>query len=672
LILHKTIHIIFKTHLDVGFTDYARVVVKRYHEQFIPQALTLARKLRERNGEERFVWTTGSWIIYEYLEQAHAAARKVMESAILAGDIVWHGLPFTTHTEMMDRGLFKAGLSLSADLDRRFGKKTIAAKMTDVPGHCREIIPLLAEAGIRFLHLGINPACMPVKVPALFRWEAPDKSEMVVNYVTDYGHPLDMEGFGDRLVFAHTGDNQGPSSLEDVIAQFAQWKARSGDAEVKASTLDRFAEKLLLIRKKLPVVTGEMGDTWIHGLATDARKTAQFRQLCRLRKKWEAVKPASVFEVADAFTRKLLCVPEHTWGMDRKTHLKDTDNFAKPDFARARRRNREMFERFEASWQEQRDYITQSIRCLDDRQKRKEAWSALRDIVPRKPSLKGFSSLANLTQPDLCGFEVVFAEKTGAIRKLVDRRTGKSWCRTGGHIGLFQYEVCSAKEYAQYYRRYSVNKKATASWAIPDLTKPGLEKVAFLRHRFFRPEGAAFYQRKVCGGVEILARLTMPEPSVRTYGAPAEVWIRYTFQDQSPEIGIELSWFRKDENRMPEALWFTVDADGRFPKRWTMDKMEGAVSPFEVIRGGNRALHAVCSGVFYDGPDGRFKIETQDAPLVSPGRPRILEFDQTQPNLKEGFHFCLQHNLWGTNFPQWFGDDACFRFALKMMAMPKK
>jgi hypothetical protein len=63
LILHKTIHIIFKTHLDVGFTDYARAVVKRYHEQFIPLALTLARKLRERNGEERFVWTTGSGIV---------------------------------------------------------------------------------------------------------------------------------------------------------------------------------------------------------------------------------------------------------------------------------------------------------------------------------------------------------------------------------------------------------------------------------------------------------------------------------------------------------------------------------------------------------------------------------------------------------------------------------
>jgi hypothetical protein len=31
-----------------------------------------------------------------------------------------------------------------------------AAKMTDVPGHTRVIIPLLAQAGVKFLHIGVN------------------------------------------------------------------------------------------------------------------------------------------------------------------------------------------------------------------------------------------------------------------------------------------------------------------------------------------------------------------------------------------------------------------------------------------------------------------------------------------------------------------------------------
>jgi hypothetical protein len=39
---------------------------------------------------------------------------------------------------------------------------------------------LLAEAGVTFLHIGINPAARPVSVPPFFRWQAPDGSEKVL------------------------------------------------------------------------------------------------------------------------------------------------------------------------------------------------------------------------------------------------------------------------------------------------------------------------------------------------------------------------------------------------------------------------------------------------------------------------------------------------------------
>jgi hypothetical protein len=90
----KKLHLVFKTHLDVGFTDYARNVVTQYFQRDIPQAIALADQLRKSGNSERFVWTTGSWLIYEYLEQASEEERKRMETAIMAGDIVWHGLPF--------------------------------------------------------------------------------------------------------------------------------------------------------------------------------------------------------------------------------------------------------------------------------------------------------------------------------------------------------------------------------------------------------------------------------------------------------------------------------------------------------------------------------------------------------------------------------------------------
>ncbi|HPS41260.1 MAG TPA: hypothetical protein PK040_01565, partial [Anaerolineaceae bacterium] len=120
--MQRKIHLIFKTHLDVGFTDFAAAVTHNYFKKYIPTALRVAREMRDSGCEDRFVWTTGSWLIYEFLEQASPAERADMEAGILAGDIAWHALPFTTHTELMDAELFRFGLSLSQSLDARYGR----------------------------------------------------------------------------------------------------------------------------------------------------------------------------------------------------------------------------------------------------------------------------------------------------------------------------------------------------------------------------------------------------------------------------------------------------------------------------------------------------------------------------------------------------------------------
>jgi hypothetical protein len=49
----QVIHLVFKTHLDIGFTDLARNVVDRYFADFIPRAIGVAEELRA-GGEDRF------------------------------------------------------------------------------------------------------------------------------------------------------------------------------------------------------------------------------------------------------------------------------------------------------------------------------------------------------------------------------------------------------------------------------------------------------------------------------------------------------------------------------------------------------------------------------------------------------------------------------------------
>src|SRR5690606_11657523 len=139
------------------------------------------------------------------------------ERGIRAGIIRWHALPFTTHTELMSPALVREALSICAELDARFGTTTRAAKMTDVPGHTLGLVPLLAEAGVRFLHIGVNSASTPPGVPPVFRWRAPDGSEVVVMYQGEYGTTFVPERVRDGIAFAHTMDNMGPQNVGHVV-----------------------------------------------------------------------------------------------------------------------------------------------------------------------------------------------------------------------------------------------------------------------------------------------------------------------------------------------------------------------------------------------------------------------------------------------------------------------
>ena len=282
-VTERLIHLVFKTHLDIGFTDHAEKVRRQYHERFIPQAIDTGEHFyREDPRHPKFIWTTGAWLIWDHLEHAGKAAAARLEQAIERGLIRWHALPFTTHSELMSPDLFRAGLSYGQELDRRFGRTTIAAKMTDVPGHTIGIVPLLAEAGVRFLHLGVNTASPVPDVPDVFRWRAPGGEEVVVMYQNSYGATHFPEGFDDGLSFAHTIDNVGPQSVSQTADAYRHLQAEYPDARIEAATLDDYGALLWAERERFPVVDVEIGDSWIHGIGTDPTKTARFLALQRL------------------------------------------------------------------------------------------------------------------------------------------------------------------------------------------------------------------------------------------------------------------------------------------------------------------------------------------------------------------------------------------------------
>ncbi len=652
-----TVHLIIKTHLDIGFTDYAANVIEKYFRQFIPQAVTPAQQTRH-HAVGRFRWTTGAWLIYEYLEQAASDERRAMETAIENGSILWHALPFTTHTELMDESLFRFGLSYAKRLDQRFGKETIAAKMTDVPGHTRAMIPLLHEAGVRFLHIGVNQASSVPDVPPLFVWrDEASGTDLLVAYHGDYGGISSVAGLPHRLAVVLTGDNMGPPSPEMISETYRTLAEQNPDARVMASTMDDFARELTAARHQLPVTTAEIGDTWIHGAGTDPTKIRRYRELCRLRQAWLADSlDAGEEAVLDRFSRSLILVPEHTWGMDEKTHLADHSHYTSADLQRLRQT--EHCRRFEASWAEQRAYLDTALGTLKESRFVQSANERLARSEPHMPDLSTYQQADKLAL-ETEAFHIEFDAAAGSIQYLADRRSGVEWANADHQLARFTYEVFGQADYARFWNQYIRNKDnpEVVEWAREDFTKPGIPTSA---HQSWEASVTAAYHS---GDSHIVFVMQMPEES-RQFGAPRQLVLEY--QPVKDGLDIRLSWFEKPACRLPEAFWLSFTPHIEQATGWEFQKLGRWISPGDVISRGARGLHAVDQGIRHQDHQHTFELQSFDAPLVAPGKPALLDFSNTLPDMRGGVHFNLYNNVWGTNFPMWFEDNATYRFVLKI------
>lgn len=647
----RVVHVVAKTHLDLGFTGLVKEVAARYVTDFVPRAIATAAELRRRAPGDgpRLVWTTGSWILRHVLISGTEEQQAAATSAVEQGDLAWHALPFTTHTELADAELFRAGLAVSRELDERFGRTTTGAKMSDVPGHTRAMVPLLAEAGVTFLHLGVNPAWPLPDVPSIFRWRSPDGAEIVVAYERAYGREVVVAGCDEALAFLHAGDNLGPPSADDVKAFHVEMSARFPGAEVRASTLDGFARALAASgsSERLPVVTAEIGDPWLFGAGSDPHKVAGLRQALRHRTDRTA---------DDALLRTV----EHTWGLDEKVALGTESGWDRPglELIRASDEGR----RYEASWAEQRSTVTEALDRLGIEPLDVPRWPMGDDGVP----LGGFVPLAPGAEVGGAGWELAVDPDTGGLEHLV-RIDGRRRLADADHqLGAVTYQSYDETDYEGFWAGLDPSPE-DEWWARLDNTKPGADAGGARSGTWAPRVTGSWHATQGHGGWQtVLVRSRFPSEAVDTLGAPAELWSRWAWSDDAAEIDLDLWWHEKAASRLPESLWCSFVPTVAEPDQWQLDKMGQAVSPLDVVARGGRALHGVGDGMAYAGPDGPLCIHTADAPLVSPGRLGLLDADPPIPDLARGFAVLLGDNCWGTNFPMWIEGPARFRFTISV------
>ncbi len=337
------VHIVQSNHFDAGYHDVVGSQLQLYFDQYIPRAIQIGKQLKEAGGEAAIRWLGQSWIFDLYLNCPPGSGLNcpnttaVMEfnEAVRDGMITWHAFPHNAELEVISQYGLQNGINQTHALDDLYGlphKRTLSVR--DVPGIPRGVIAPSATVGVDAFSIGANGRIVPPLLPPAFVWhdEARDAKAMVWFHAFGYGHdpaafslsndedddhehhrrhaqsnltdpsPPDgptpqppymasnhgpeyvvVPGCSEALVYDWRGDNAGPpmSALE-VNLTWAKVRSWWPEAALVASDLDAFtAAAAPFAMKNLPVVTKELGDTWIMGVPSDPVKVAKMRAMDR-------------------------------------------------------------------------------------------------------------------------------------------------------------------------------------------------------------------------------------------------------------------------------------------------------------------------------------------------------------------------------------------------------
>ena len=581
----KTVHVVQSCHLDVGFADTCAGITNRYFDKFYLDVVETAANLTAKNGPDgpNLTFLTHPYLIslyfdcpqgYPGLHCPDAASKAKVHEALKDGTIYLQGFPHSGEPETFDAGTLAAALEFSRNVSLTYAPGQPPSKtysQRDVPGITRGAVPVFAKHGIEIVSIGSNgaseaPTELPGKNPAggapVFRWRVDGAEVFVLWHASGYG--------GDKIHDCHiaddealcpdwVGDNGGARSEASVISNFASIQKEYPNAKVQTSTFDQFLPALQRANASgaLPVLTDEVGDTWIHGIQSDPFKTRAFRAMQRARSSCVASGGCTEPEVAN-FTRLMMKNGEHTWGKDVKTWLgKDQDSYNKAwnnhDLANARR-TKKNFQDMEASWHEQRLWgIGSAMEALGDHPLAAEISAQLQP--PVAPST---------------GDLAVTSERNFTVEGL-NLRFDQSGTMIVGSAQLlsFTYRSYSAMDFANFdseYRGGPGHKPPSNDvCGDKDFCKTGMWNASVgggkAEGKIWTPTLTTLYHK----GARFVLELSLDPSASNNYGAPANVTVDINVA-AGGNMQIALVALSKTPTRLPEAAFVTF-APG--PGNWS-------------------------------------------------------------------------------------------------------
>jgi hypothetical protein len=676
-------------HLDVGYTlenpkksfpAYSISVINKYFTEHFPQIITNINDLSNQNIN--YIFTTHAWLVRLYLHcdpnyipsvsniilqcPSDDAVQKFRQG-IVNGHITWHGYPMNTFTEMQNEYIVRSHLRLVHDLDDEFGlpHKTVVSQR-DVPGMTAGILPIFVSNGIRAISVGVNVQTSSPAVPRIFRWQHPTNSSielLALWNANGYGdiftdNAVTIPDYDEALVFYWRNDNTGPGTADEVIGILSLIQEQYPNATVFSSSFEKYISNLQGQIHKLPIVKGEIGDTWNYGLATDPKKVQQYRHILRFidnKKKlnqWPENDP-----IIKQFIFQLLKITEHTWGLDQGTYFNDILNWANEDFIQVT--NTSAYRSIIMSWVEQREYISQSLMSKHSvlQELDKELFTLNNMYNSTLNSIKQSSSINSLKQT--CGNWNILFGSDGNVKGLYSLTLNRAILNDL----YFSHQTLDSQDVENYIYNYSKCAGECPYWVEQDFGKVNLLLTKTVSGIFKTKTIKIVKKQDSC----IYTIISKPF-NTSSYGPPSYVYTVLDLTNNST-ISITLLINNKTKTRLPEAYWLTIIPTNKY--NWNVHKVNSMIPISNIITNGTMHMHGTIDGIHGFNPNSVLNIRPIDSALVSFNTQSPYPTPFNKINNVTSIHFMLWTNVWGTDFPLWYpfietDKNIVYRFSLEI------
>lgn len=210
----REILLLHHTHTDIGYT-HDQPIVWELNRQFIDDMLDAIDRTGDWEAGSRPIWTCEvTQTLRHWLRNTTPDNIGRFQQAVSAGRLSGCALPYN-FTPMVGMAEFIRALARLPELRRTLGLKFNVALNHDINGLPWTMVPLLLDAGVELLIMGVNVhfGAFPLERPLFFKWIGPDGRGLVA---------LNGEHYGMFQRYARLSEN----SLEAMAAGIAHYEQK--------------------------------------------------------------------------------------------------------------------------------------------------------------------------------------------------------------------------------------------------------------------------------------------------------------------------------------------------------------------------------------------------------------------------------------------------------------